>query len=368
MDMECVRPTLLLDETLCRKNIQRIAAKALKSNVRLRPHFKTHQSHEIGRWFREEGVDRCTVSSMKMATYFAADGWQDITVAFPLNFLEAEEINRLAAVTRLHLCIDNSISLQRLLARLKHAVHCFIEVDTGFGRTGINPIDHAAIDAILSIISSSPLLTFSGFMSHAGHSYACRSVAEIQKIHEVTVGLMRKLGEYYRRDFPGLQLSVGDTPTCSVATDFNGIDEIRPGNLVFYDLSQCVIGSSAIEQIAIAMACPVVALYPERQEVIVHGGGVHFSKDFLRRQDGTIVYGEVVRLHEKGWDLPPLPMYVKSLSQEHGILYAPKEEVSKIKIGDLLGILPVHACLTADAMGEYVTLEGKRIAMMPKIL
>ncbi len=366
--MNIKRPTLLLDEAICRSNIRRIVNKARHSRIILRPHFKTNQSHAIGRWFRDEGVSCCTVSSIKMAAYFAADGWDDITVAFPLNYLEVAEINRLAAFTRLNLCIVSAASLQGLLKALEKPVQCFIEVDTGYARTGLDPTDHSAIDAILSIVASHPLLTFAGFLSHAGHSYSCRSSDEIQKLNSKTLSIMKNLGDYYRKDFQALLLSVGDTPTCSVSDNFDGVDEIRPGNLVFYDLSQCAIGSCSAEQVAIAMACPVVAMHPERQEVIVHGGSVHFSKDFLKREDGTTVYGAVVKLKTAGWELPHGEAFVKSLSQEHGILHVPKQELSRIQVGDVLGILPVHACLTADAMGEYVTLDGKIITMMPKTL
>ncbi len=81
-------PTLLLDEEKCRDNIRQMARKAADNNVVFRPHFKTHQSVEIGGWFREEGIEKITVSSLRMAKYFAGDGWKDILVAFPVNILE----------------------------------------------------------------------------------------------------------------------------------------------------------------------------------------------------------------------------------------------------------------------------------------
>jgi D-serine deaminase-like pyridoxal phosphate-dependent protein len=361
-----VRPTLLLDEAKCKANIHSIAEKARNERVFLRPHFKTHQSAEIGRWFRDEGVNACTVSSIRMAAYFAANGWKDITVAFPLNYLESDEINRLALGSRLSLLAVSGEAVEKLGGRLSHPVNIFIEIDPGYHRTGVATADKSGIDKILASISSQPLMAFAGFLSHAGQSYACRSRAEIQKVHDETAALMRSLGDHYRARFPKLQLSIGDTPTCSVAMGFEGIDEIRPGNLVFYDIMQCAIGACTRDQVAIAMACPVVDIHRERNEVNIHGGSVHFSKDSFRREDGTVVYGDVVRLSDTGWMLPPLNGYVKSLSQEHGVLYLPEEEISKIQVGDVLGVLPVHSCLTADAMGEYVTMGGKVIPMMKK--
>ena len=79
------RPTLLIDQHKCADNIARMVAKAAKNDVRLRVHFKTHQSAQIGEWIRSKGVVSIAVSSVKMAGYFANHDWNDITIAFPFN-------------------------------------------------------------------------------------------------------------------------------------------------------------------------------------------------------------------------------------------------------------------------------------------
>jgi len=104
---------------------------------------------------------------------------------------------------------------------------------------------------------------------------------EIIDVHKKSEEQLIILKERYKAKYPDLILSIGDTPTCSVAEDFSGIDEIRPGNFVFYDLSQYQIGSCTIDQIAVAMACPIVAIHETRNEIVIYGGGVHFSKERL---------------------------------------------------------------------------------------
>ncbi|CAN5487476.1 alanine racemase [soil metagenome] len=361
---DIVRPTLLLNEAICKSNIRRIAEKASKANVTFRPHFKTHQSHEIGRWYRPHGVTACTVSSVKMAAYFAEDGWNDITIAFPMNTREIGEINRLGLTGKLNLLAVDAEGVALLSKKLTSPVGIFIEIDPGYNRTGLKSTNYSGIDNILAAIAENSLMEFKGFLSHAGQSYRASSHSEIMRIHDETTALVKVLGDHYHEEFPDLILSVGDTPTCSVADHFLGIDEIRPGNLVFYDLQQSVIGSCKKDQVAIAMACPVVAMNLERNEVFVHGGGVHFAKDFLMSLEGTVSFGEVVLLNDAGWELNSTSMYMKSLSQEHGVIQATPAEMRKIKIGDCIGVLPVHACLTADAMGEYSTLDGRIISMM----
>ncbi|MCB0488338.1 MAG: alanine racemase [Cyclobacteriaceae bacterium] len=354
------RPTLLLDRKKCLANIDRIVSKANKSDVVLRPHFKTHQSHEIGRWFRDRGVEKCTVSSLHMAEYFAEDGWDDITVAFPVNHHEIEVINRLASKITLNILIASIESVPLIQSGLKHNVNAFLDIDTGYHRTGFAPDNVKEIDEAVQLIDRSPVMRFAGFLSHAGHTYKCRSQKEIKSIHQEEMEIMFGLENKYRSAFKDLIMSVGDTPSASVLDRFEGMTEIRPGNLVFYDLVQERIGSCTKDQIALAMACPVVAVYPERNEAIIYGGGVHFSKDSMTIDDRTS-FGEVVEKTDKGWSTSSTGSYLKSLSQEHGIVHVPE---NNLKVGDVVLVLPVHACLTADAMGSYTTLEGEKVARL----
>ena len=99
-------PTLLIDEARVRRNIGRIVAKGAATNTELIPHFKTHQSISIGDWFKEFGVNSITVSSVSMAKYFADHFWNDITIAFPVNLLEIENIKELSGKVKLNLLVD----------------------------------------------------------------------------------------------------------------------------------------------------------------------------------------------------------------------------------------------------------------------
>jgi D-serine deaminase-like pyridoxal phosphate-dependent protein len=174
---------------------------------------------------------------------------------------------------------------------------------------------------------------------------------------------MRLLNSQYSDRYPELFISLGDTPSCSISDDFSRVDEIRPGNFAFYDLTQHKIGSNSIDQIAVALACPIVAKHKERSEIVVYGGGVHLSKDRLEDEEG-VIYGRVVEQNDNGWgDLIP-DTYVSSVSQEHGIITMPTDLIDQYSIGDLLYVLPVHSCMTADLMKEYYTIDGRNISMM----
>jgi len=164
-----------------------------------------------------------------------------------------------------------------------------------------------------------------------------------------------------KNGFSDVQLSVGDTPTCSVVEDFSEVDEIRPGNFVFYDIMQLHIGSCTEDDIAVAIACPVVAKHKERNEIVIYGGAVHLSKEFIVREDGTKIYGYIASKTKKGWGAMIKNSFVSSISQEHGIVKTDEQFFHKIKIGDILMVLPIHSCLAVNLLREYRTLERELI-------
>ncbi len=361
---EICRPAVLVNKSLAINNIRQAVEKAKRERVALRPHFKTHQSKEIGRWFRNEGIDRITVSSLSMASYFASDGWNDITVAIPVNLRELPEVRRLAKQITLNLFVADQEVVTVLGNESDIPLNIFAEIDTGQHRSGADPDDKERIDAITKTVKAYPQLHFAGFATHAGHSYGAEGNREmIKAIHRESITVLSRLKDHYLNEFPDLILSAGDTPTFSVAEGFNPLDEVRPGNFVFYDLSQVQIGSCTAGQIAVCMVCPVLSVNRERGEAIIYGGAVHFSKEFLM-ENGHVSYGRVIRKNDGNRDLPVEGMYIKSLSQEHGIVSMGSQGKDFLKPGDLITVLPVHSCLTCDLAGSYLTTEGDVIEKM----
>lgn len=350
-------PTLVLNEDICRKNIKKMADKAADNNLIFRPHFKTAQSIKIGEWFKEAGVEKITVSSLQMAEYFANAGWMDITVAFPINILEIQRINKLNhCCSDLQLLIDEGTPIKFLDQNLYKPLNVCIKIDSGAGRTGFCTKDENGITKALCEIQNSKNLNFIGFLTHAGQSYHCRSTSEIIEVHNVTTTMMIALKNKYLSIYPHLMLSVGDTPTCVIAENWEGIDEIRPGNFTFFDLMQWQIGSCSLDDIAVEMLCPVVAKHQSRKELIIYGGAVHFSKDFIvigETKNFGLVYkfGAYKKISETN--------YVSALSQEHGIVRCTDSFFQNIEVGDILCVLPVHSCLTADSIGFYKDKNAK---------
>lgn len=357
---------MVLDKEICLRNIERMANKAAEHHLRFRPHFKTHQSTKIGEWFRLFGVEAITVSSVRMAEYFAANGWQDITLAFSVNVLELFNINRLAANIKLNVLVENKEAAKALAEQVSHPLGVYLKIDTGSHRAGIASSKTAVINVILNQLSVNKKLIFKGFLTHTGQTYSAKSTNEIFSCHFDALLKLKRLKTLYQRDFPKLEISIGDTPSATLCSNFNGVDEIRPGNFVFYDLMQQHLGVCNFDDIAVKMVCPVVAKHPSRNEVVIYGGAVHLSKESIININGKPMFGRIVITRNGTKTLLDPLNFVSKLSQEHGILKVEQQQVKNFQVGDLVEIIPVHSCLTANLMGHYLTTEGEVIEMMPR--
>jgi D-serine deaminase-like pyridoxal phosphate-dependent protein len=233
-----------------------------------------------------------------------------------------------------------------------------LKIDVGTHRTGFSPDEKEEIEKTFDIIDNQSLITFKGFLAHAGHTYNARSHAEIEQIYHQSISILQLLKNEYLNRYPNIEISVGDTPSCSVMNDFSGVNEIRPGNFVFYDLMQANISSCQEAQIAVALACPIIAKHKKRLQIVIQGGAVHLSKDNVVLENGQKYFGKIVKLQENGWSEAIEGLSLVSLSQEHGIIQATPETFDLFQIGDEIGILPIHSCLVADLMGEFSILSG----------
>lgn len=358
------KPTVLIDEEKVKTNISRMKNRADQSKVIFRPHFKTHQSIEVGEIFRNFGIKTITVSSLEMANYFAEAGWTDITVAVPANPLEIIEIKKLSQKINLSILVDHPDTITLLKSQLHTQVKVFIKIDTGYGRAGVPVSSFETIEKMVRDISNSEYLFFQGLLTHAGNTYTTGTHSEIREIFQNSIIDLNQIKQRLKTNgFDNCLLSVGDTPACSIMDEFNAVDEVRPGNFSFYDLVQENLGVCSPDDIAVTVACPVIGKYSERKEIVIYGGAIHFSKDVLRVNDKTI-FGYLAPWKNNKWQGIDKDTYIYSLSQEHGKIKLPEHLFQEIQIGDILTFYPVHSCLTAHAHRYYLSLSGKKVPKM----
>ena len=148
-------PTLIVNKTITLNNLDKMINVANKNNLILRPHFKTHQSIEVGNWFKEKGVGSITVSSITMAEFFSSE-WNDITIAFPLNILEIGKLNLMIKENRVKLLIDSISSLKALDNQLEGPAEVYLKIDVGYNRAGLKVDEKQKIKSIINFYSLGP--------------------------------------------------------------------------------------------------------------------------------------------------------------------------------------------------------------------
>jgi D-serine deaminase-like pyridoxal phosphate-dependent protein len=121
-----------------------------------------------------------TASSISLAEYLCGQGWDCIHIAFPFNIREIPRLNRLAAKQGISVQVVNAATAKALAEGLTEQVEFFVELDAGYGRTGIQSTDEAELEAIFKQASGSEFLKFKGFYIHPGHTYYGK---DTDKIH-----------------------------------------------------------------------------------------------------------------------------------------------------------------------------------------
>lgn len=345
-------PALILDLDRLEVNLRRMSDRARSLGVALRPHIKTHKCLEIARLQRDLGCTGLTVSTLYEARVFSENGFDDLTWAFPVILNRLDEALDIACQVDLGLVVDSMEAL-KALEQTGQSLRVWMKVDCGYHRAGVDPASPMAL-ALAETLHGSSKLQFAGLLTHAGHAYNTRCLDDLAAVAEQERSCLVNLAELLRSS--GIEVpavSVGSTPTMSVVEDLTGVDEMRPGNYVFYDEMQTRLGSCGLDDCAVTVLASVVSAQPGAAHCVVDAGALALSKDSLSGDGEEITYGRVVA----GGPQPPTTdsARIRSLSQEHGILNQP------LPVGARVRVLPVHSCLTVACFDEYVVARGERV-------
>lgn len=359
---ELKTPCLLLDVERVRRNASRVGNHVRERGARLRPHVKTHKCVEVARIQTAGHNGALTVSTLAEARAFMAHGFTDITYAVPIEPGKFDEAIHLARdCERLSLLTDDAgiPSLLNDTARLAGIkLDLFLKVDCGYHRCGVEPSSSQAVEIPRRITDSSNL-NFAGILTHAGHSYHCRNSEEVLTVARHERDLMTDFAARLRAESIAVPtVSIGSTPTITSIDHLQGIDEVRPGNYIFFDAFQAAIGSCSLDDCALTVMAAVVHRDRTRRKVVIDAGAIALSKDRgAVEMDETCGYGHVLDTEGNS-----LGLKVGGLSQEHGEISVEEEDtLDRLKVGTRLRVLANHSCLTSAQHAHYNVLEGDHI-------
>ena len=354
-------PCLVLDRGILVRNIGAMARAMARHGVPLRPHMKTAKSIDVARLATTGQPGGITVSTLAEAEYFAGHGIADILYAVGITPQKLDQVAKLNGVGAAVMVLTDDLDTAGAIASHRRPPRALIEIDTGESRGGITPDDDRLLDIAGRLGPS-----LAGVMTHAGHSYAGRSVADMVRIAEAErAGVVRAADRLRSVGHPAPIVSMGSSPTALHAESLAGITEVRAGVYMFGDLFQAEIGTHGIGDIALTVLTSVIGRRPG--QLLVDAGGLALSKDrsteaapkdygfgLVLDIDGRRSYGDTI---------------VRRAYQEHGVVVPDPDHPLDLPIGAKLRIAPNHTCMTAAAHDRYCVVEGgdEVIAIWPRV-
>lgn len=355
-------PAAIVSLPQMRHNIQRMQDQAHALGVRFRPHVKTTKCAQVVQAQGAAGAQGVTVSTLKEAEQFFAQGVQDILYAVgmvPQRLPQVMALRRQGC--KLAIITDNAVVAQAIAdfgRQHGEAFEVLIEIDTDGHRSGIKPDE----DALLQVgqILHQGGMQLAGVLTHAGSSYELHTPEALAALAEQErAGCVYAAERLRAAGLPCTVVSVGSTPTALEAKNLEGVTELRAGVYVFFDLVMHNVGVCTTDEIALSVLTTVIGHQTDKGWAIVDAGWMAMSRDRgTAKQQQDFGYGQVCTL-----DGTPMPGFLMgSANQEQGIISrstgAPDADIAtRLPVGTRLRILPNHACATGAQFPEYQALD-----------
>ncbi len=347
-------PALILDLDKYEANVARMMAAVAGTQVRVRPHAKTHKCSEIARQQVEAGAVGVCCAKLGEAEAMLAGSIDDVLIT---NEIVGEsKMRRLALVARayaparLGVCVDN-IEVARQLAAICAAeqvtLDVYIEIDVGQNRGGITAAD--AIVALARLLHEAPQFNFRGLHAYAGLAQHRRGVPERRAAAQAAAARAARARDVIvEAGLPCEVITGGGTGTFAYDVAGGVYTEVQPGSYLFMDVDYAkneVDPQAPPFDVSLFVLATVMSLQDER--ATLDAGVKAFSTDMGPAQPAF-----------DGWR-------VRNVSDEHTVLMR-SDEATAIKLGDKALLVPSHCDPTVN-LHEWIvaTRKGRVEAVWP---
>lgn len=343
------------------RNLDRMQAAADTRGVRLRPHTKTHKSPMAARWQIERGAIGICCAKLSEAEVFAAAGFDDIRLPYPINPANADRVFALLDRTRLSFIVEHPVVAKQwseAMVRAGKRVEILVKIDVGFHRCGLDP-DARDTVATIREIAALPGLDFRGLLSHAGQTYHAHSEDELRLMAEAEVRTMSELASWCRAKGLAVdEISLGATPPARFSLQHEGFTEYRPGNYAYFDRTQVALGAATLDDCALTVLARVVSK-PAANRVILDSGSKALTNDGARGFTPAPGYGIILRDGR-----PDQTLLIERLSEEHATVNA-TTGTTPLEPGDCVHIIPNHSCVVSNLVDQAWLVDGDSVEPLP---
>jgi 3-hydroxy-D-aspartate aldolase len=349
---EIQTPCLILDLDALERNIRKMGDYARAHNMRHRAHGKMHKSVDVLRLQQELGgaIGVCC-QKVSEAEVFARAGIKDVLVSNQVR--DPAKIDRLARLprygARIVVCVDDLANVDELSAAAeKHGtiLECFVEIDCGAGRCGVNTA--AEVVAIAKAIEAAPGLKFTGIQAYQGAMQHLERYEDRKAKLDAAIAQVEEVVEALKKE--GLEpevVSGGGTGSYYFESGSGVYNELQCGSYAFMDADYGRILDKDGKRIdkgewknALFILTSVMS-HTKADKAICDAGLKAQSVD----SGLPFVYGRD--------DV----QYVKC-SDEHGVIEDPK---GVLKINQRLRLVPGHCDPTCNVHDWYVGIRNGKV-------
>ncbi len=339
-------PTLLLDRTASDHNLARMAAFFRNRPAKLRPHFKNHKCITLAKRQLAAGAVGITCAKLGEAEVLVEHGFQDILIA---NQIVGEpkiaRLIRLAPHSKIGVAIDHleqATSISKAATAAGSVVKLLVEVDIGMGRCGVAP--GLATLKLAKRVSELPGVQFAGLQAFEGH--LVNTLDRAERMSLARAAMQQAIDTRQMIEAAGIEvhcLSGCSSATYDSTGIMAGVDEIQAGTYATMDKQYFRLVPEF--QIALSVLVRVISRPGPGKAVLdvgVKGAGSEFGVPSIR-------------------DFPDveIPFF---LSEEHVVV----RNVPDWGIGDVLQLIPSHACTTCNLYRELVVhADGRVVDVWP---
>ena len=341
-------PALLLDLDAFEANLDHLHAPLAESQIRVRPHSKSHKCPEIALRQMARGAVGVCCQKVTEAEAMVAGGIPNVLVSNQV--VGPRKIERLVALARrarVSVLVDDATNVAALNVAAAEAgttLDVLIEINVGANRCGVEPGKPAV--ALAELADTSVSLNFKGIHAYQGAAQHVRSPEDRRLLIELAVQMVSNtltlLGE------KGIRCDIvtgAGTGTYPLEAASGVYTELQPGSYIFMDADYGRnMGTDGkpvheFQQSLFVLATVMSRALPGR--AVVDAGLKALSVDSglpLVADEGAEYLGA---------------------SDEHGVLRL--DDQSRFKLGDKIRLIPGHCDPTVNLYDWIVGYRGDTV-------
>jgi D-serine deaminase-like pyridoxal phosphate-dependent protein len=330
-------PALILNRPACDRNLARMADFFRDRPAKLRPHFKNHKCVTLAKRQLAAGAVGITCAKLSEAEVLVAHGVNDVLIANQV--VGAQKVSRLARLSckaKLTVAVDHVEQVEAIAAAALNAasqVDLLIEVDIGMGRCGVAP-GASALELAQRILRTSGV-RLAGLQAYEGHLVNVLDRTERSQRARAAMQLALDTRDLLQsRGIEVACLSGCSSATYDSTGVMPGVTEVQAGTYATMDRQYQRLAPEF--EIALGIQSRVISRPTAEKAVLdigVKGAGCEFGVPAIRGYPGI-----------------EIPSF---MSEEHAVV----KNVPNWRIGDLVELIPTHACTTCNLHRELVIHE-----------